>query len=198
MKYFVSVFLISIMLMSCKEDNTKHEIEIKKALKEKELVYNTINKIWSFTPKTLTPEAQNITNYWNEWRLFATELYQKPKGTIGAFQRKTKSLVQKIEVLKNTIPEKINKPQIKARLTAIITKINVLKTFMNLDRIPEKKVTTLITDLNIEINAFQDQIEEIVRRSHIIKEEGEQEMLNSLGAKPSANFQEDLNEIKTK
>jgi hypothetical protein len=44
----------------------------------------------------------------------------------------------------------------------------------------------LITDLNIELNAFQDQIEEIVRRSHIQKEEGEQEMLNLLnGSQPT-------------
>ncbi|GAW89733.1 hypothetical protein FPS14_contig00029-00011 [Flavobacterium psychrophilum] len=44
----------------------------------------------------------------------------------------------------------------------------------------------MITDLNIELNAFQDQIEEIVRRSHIQKEEGEQEMLNLLnGSQPT-------------
>ena len=125
--------------------------------------------------------------------MFTAELYQKPKGTIGAFQRKTKSLVLKAEVLNNTIPEKINKPQIKSRLMAIITKVKALHTFINLDRIPEKKVVTLITDLNIEVNAFQDQIEEIVRRSHIQREEGEQEMLNSLnGSQPT-----DTTSVKT-
>lgn len=190
MKSIISVFLMIIMIVACKEDARIHQLEIKKALKEKELVFNTINKIWVFTPKNLTPETQSIANNWNDWRLFTAELYQKPKGTIGAFQRKTKSLVQKIDVLNNTIPEKINKPQIKARLMALITKIKALHTFMNLDRIPEKKVVDLITDLNIELNAFQDQIEEIVRRSHIVKEEGEQEMLNAIGSKPSAIFEE--------
>ena len=74
---------------------------------------------------------------------------------------------------------------------AIITKVKVLRTFINLDRIPEKKVVTLITDLNIELIAFQDQIEEIVRRSHIKKEEGEQEMLNSLnGSQPTNSSSE--------
>jgi hypothetical protein len=190
MKSIISVFLMIIMIVACKDDATIHQLEIKKALKEKELVFNTINKIWVFTPKNLTPETQSIANNWNDWRLFTAELYQKPKGTIGAFQRKTKSLVKKIDVLNNTIPEKINKPQIKARLMALITKIKALHTFMNLDRIPEKKVVVLITDLNIELNAFQDQIEEIVRRSHIVKEEGEQEMLNAIGSKPSATFEE--------
>ena len=186
MKYIVSLFLLSMVLFTgCKDDDNTHELQIVKALKEKELVFSTINKTWNFVPRTLTPEAQKIANDWSNWRLFTSELYEKPKGTIGAFQRKTKSLALKAEVLENTIPERINKPQIKSRLMAIITKVKVLRTFINLDRIPEKKVVTLITDLNIELIAFQDQIEEIVRRSHIQKEEGEQEMLNSLnGSQP--------------
>ncbi|WP_394759812.1 hypothetical protein [Flavobacterium sp.] len=182
MKPIVSLFLFLIILFgSCKDDGQTRKLQVAKALKEKELVFSTINKTWNFAPRTLTPESQTIANDWNDWRLFMVELHQKPKGTIGAFQRKTKSLVQKVDVLNNTIPARINKPQIKSRLTAIITKVKVLHTFINLDRIPEKKVVTLITDLNVEVNALQDQIEEIVRRSHIQKEEGEQEMLNSVG-----------------
>ena len=192
MKYIVSLFLLSMVLFTgCKDDDNTHELQIAKALKEKELVFSTINKTWNFVPRTLTPEAQKIANDWSNWRLFTSELYEKPKGTIGAFQRKTKSLALKAEVLENTIPERINKPQIKSRLMAIITKVKVLRTFINLDRIPEKKVVTLITDLNIELIAFQDQIEEIVRRSHIKKEEGEQEMLNSLnGSQPTNSSSE--------
>ena len=187
MKPIASLILsLLILLSSCKDDDKTHELQITKALKEKELVFSTINKTWNFVPKNATPETQTITNNWSDWRLFTAELYQKPKGTIGAFQRKTKSLVLKAEALNNTVPEKINKPQIKSRLMAIITKVKALHTFINLDRIPEKKVVTLITDLNIEVNAFQDQIEEIVRRSHIQREEGEQEMLNSLnGSQPT-------------
>ena len=192
MKYIHLVFVLLLVLFSgCKEDNKKNNKQIYKARKEKELVFSTINKTWNFAPRTLSQEAQTITNNWNDWRLFTSELYQKPKGTIGAFQRKTKSLVQKVAILNNTIPEKINKPQIKSRLMAIVTKVKALHTFINLDRIPEKKVVTLITDLNSELIAFQDQIEEIVRRSHIQKEEGEQEMLNSLnGSEPTNTLPE--------
>jgi hypothetical protein len=187
MKYLVSLFLLLMVLLTgCKDDDKTREMQITKALKEKELVFSTINKTWSFAPRTLSPEAQKITNEWGDWRLFTSELYQKPKGTIGAFQRKTKGLVVKVETLNYTIPERISKPQIKSRLMAIVTKVKALNTFINLDRIPEKKVATLITDLNVELMAFQDQIEEIVRRSHIQKEEGEQEMLNSLnGSQPT-------------
>jgi hypothetical protein len=156
------------------------EKEIIKSKQEKELVFNTINKNWIFTPTTLSPESQEIINNWNDWRLFTTELYEKPKGTMGAFQRKTKALVQKAETLNNAIPLIINTTQTKSRLTAIITKVKALQNFMNLDRIPEKRVIPLISDLNIEIISLQQQIEETIQRSHIQKEEGEQEMINKL------------------
>ena len=188
---FCTYFLLLLVVFSCKDNDIVHALEIKKAMTQKELVFNTINKSWDFNAQTLSPEAQAMITNWNDYRLFTSELYQKPKGTIGAYQRKTKSLVQKVDVLYNTIPNNINKPQIRARLIAIITKVKVLHTFLNLDKIPEQKVVVLITDLNVELTAFHNQIEEIVRRGKILKEEGEQDMLNSLiTAKPSATFEE--------
>ena len=181
MKYIISFcLLLTLLLSACKDDSKTHEIEIAKAVKEKELAFNTINKTWNFAPRNLSPEAQAILSNWTEWRLFIAELNQKPKGTIGAFQRKVNILVKSGEAMNTSIPERINKPQIKSRMMALVTKIKSLDTFINLDRIPEKKIVGIITDLNTEVFAFQDQIEEIVRRNHIQREEGEQEMLNSI------------------
>jgi hypothetical protein len=186
MNYIASFSLVLLLLCSaCKDDDQLQQLQTSKATKAKEQVFNAINKAWGFTPRNLSAESQTISNNWSEWRLFLSELNQKPKGTIGAFQRKTKSLVQKAETLYNTIPQKINKPQIRSRIMAMITKIKALHTFINLDIIPEKKVVELITDLNIEVNAIQDQIEEIVRRKNIQLEEGEAEMLNSIKGKAS-------------
>lgn len=198
MKSFLAVALsFFFVVFSCKDDGEQREIEITRAKKEKELVFNNINKAWNFSQRNLTPASQTIASNWNEWRLFTDELYQKPKGTIGAFKRKTKSLVAKTEVLQSTIPEKLNKTQIKSRLSALITKVKALHTFINLDRIPEKKVLHLVSDLNLEVNAFQDQIEEIVRRSQIQLEEGEAIMIERAGGKvttPSAPVQPPLDE----
>ena len=190
--YFILYTILISILISCKDTSQEHEAEVIRAKKEKELVFSNINKAWNFNPRILTPESQSIASSWNEWRLFSDELYQKPKGTIGAFQRKTTSLVAKTEALPNTIPDRLNKPQIKARLAALITKVKALHTFISLDRIPEKKVLTLVNDLNVEVNAFQDQIEEIVRRSKIQMEEGEALMIQRVGAKKE-NTEEKLN-----
>jgi hypothetical protein len=185
MKSIVALCLsLCVIISSCKGDDKTHEIEVSKAIKEKELVYSAIYKAWNFPPRTLSTESQSISNNWNDWRLFIAELNQKPKGTIGAFQRKTKSLVQKADTLNSSIPEKLNKPQVKSRLMTLITKVKALNTFLNVDPIPQQKVVQLVTDMNVEVNAIQDQIEEIVRRGKIQLEEGEQEMLQSIKVAP--------------
>jgi hypothetical protein len=173
-------FLIFFIFFSCKEETEKHKNEILKDQKQKDLAFNEISKSWNFSKRILSPDSQKIENNWNDWRLFLAELYQKPKGTIGAFKRKSKSLVQKTESLNNAIPEKLDKPQIKSRLMAMITKVKSLNTYINIDPIPEKKLIEIINDLNMEVTAIQDQIEEIVARSNIKMEEGEKEMLNSI------------------
>jgi hypothetical protein len=168
---------------SCKEDTKVREMEILKAKKEKELVFNAIDQAWSFPARNLTPESQIIATSWNEWRLFNNELQQKPASTINAYKVKTKSLVQKADVLEGSIPTRLNKPKFKSRLAALITKLKALNMFLNIDRIPEKRVIAMVTDLNLEVNAINDQIEEIVRRSHIPLEDGEAVMIKSIGGK---------------
>jgi len=178
--------LILLFLFSaCKEDTRVREMEILKAKKEKELVFNAIDKAWNFPVRNLTPESQIIATSWNEWRLFNNELQQKPASSINAFKVKTKSLVQKADVLEGTIPTRLNKPKFKSRLAALITKLKALNMFLNIDRIPEKRVVTMVTDLNLEVNAINDQIEEIVRRSHIPLEDGEAVMIKNIGGQTS-------------
>ncbi|WP_136667554.1 hypothetical protein [Flavobacterium sp. H122] len=176
-------FLFAVILVSCKKEDRSEAVEVQRALKEKELVFNSLSKAWNFSSQQLTPESEVIVQSWNEWRLFINELNQKPKSTINAFKLKTKNLVKKADVLPSTIPNRLNKPKIKARLSALITKLKALDMFLNIDRIPEKRVIELVNDLNLEVNAFNGQIEEIVRRSKIQMEEGEVEMIKRAGGK---------------
>lgn len=186
MKSPILYSLIALFIFSaCKEDPKVREIEILKAKKEKELVFNAIDKAWNFPERSLTPESQIIATSWNEWRLFNNELRQKPAASITAYKVKTKILVQKADVLEGTIPTRLNKPKFKSRLAALITKLKALNMFLNIDRIPEKRVVTMVADLNLEVNAINDQIEEIVRRSHIPLEEGEAIMIKNIGGKTS-------------
>jgi hypothetical protein len=117
---------------------------------------------------------------WNEWRLFLNELNQKPKSTIGAFQKKAKELSKKAADLNNNIPIAYNKPEVKSRISVLISKINALNLFINLDEIPDQKVVALVAEINIQLVSLQSQLDEIVRKSTIPKEEGESDLIQML------------------
>jgi hypothetical protein len=117
---------------------------------------------------------------WNEWRIFLSELNQKPKSTIGAFQKKAKELSKKAADLNNNIPIAYNKPEVKSRIAVLISKVNALNLFINLDEIPYQKVVALVTEINIQLVSLQTQLDEIVRKSTIPKEEGESDLIQML------------------
>lgn len=177
-----ALFLSVMLIFSCKEES-EDTLVIEAYKKDKPISFKKLNDIWNFQDRTLSPESGIILANWNDWRNFTNELYRKPKGTIGAFKNKTNIIVKKVDTLKYSIPNKINKPKIKARLSAIVTKFKVLQVFMKLDYIPEARVVKTLNELNQEIYAFHDQIEEIVRRTHIQLEEGEAKMIESVGGK---------------
>lgn len=169
----VVLFLLSLLLFSCQDENRLRLIEQQKEAKKKEAIFNSINKAWVFNVRPLDPTVQGKINNWSEWRSFLTEIHQKPKATIGAFQKKAKVLSKKATELKNNIPYEFNKPQILSRITVIETKIKAMDLFINLNQIQDVKVVQSIGEINEEIASLQLQLEEIVRRSQIPREAGE-------------------------
>lgn len=172
------LLLLSLVLFSCQDENKIRYIEQQKEAKKKEVIFNNINKGWVFTIRPLDPNVQGKINNWMEWRSFLTEINQKPKSTIGAFQRKAKVLSKKSAELKNNIPYEFNKKQIISRITVIETKIKSMDLFINLNQIQDDKVVKIITEVNIEIASLQLQLEEIVRRSQIPRESGEPDFIS--------------------
>jgi hypothetical protein len=174
MKFQSLAFLfVSLFLFSCQDENKTLIIEQQKEAKKKEVIFNNINKGWIFNIRTLDPTVQGKINSWMEWRSFLTEINQKPKSTIGAFQRKSKTLSKKATELKKNIPYEFNKPQIISRITVLETKIKSMDLFIHLNQIPDSKVIKIISEVNLEIASLQLQLEEIVRRGQIPKEIGE-------------------------
>lgn len=110
---------------------------------------------------------------WDEWRNFLREINQKPKSTLSAFQKKATVLVAKSNELLMGIPDGFNKPQVRARIMVINTKLKSLDLFIHLNQIPDDKIVKLVDEINVEIDYLQLQMEEIVQRSLIPREEGE-------------------------
>ncbi|WP_344815921.1 MULTISPECIES: hypothetical protein [Flavobacterium] len=192
-----SIYLVFFMLVlaSCQNDNTTLIIEQQKEAKKKEVIFNNINRGWVFNIAPVEPITQSRINSWMEWRNFLTEINQKPKSTIGAFQKKSKALSVKVMDLNNNIPLEFNKPQVKARIAVVTTKIKSLDLFIHLNQIPDAKVVKLVGEINMEVEYLQLQMEEIVKRSLIPREDGEPDILSmkdSTRAVPSTNIDPDL------
>lgn len=191
---FTALFSLIFVLNSCKNDTEKRQIETEKDIKKKELIFSIIEKAWVFNAKPINETSRSTALAWNDWHAFLTELDQKPKKTIGAFQKKSTEISKKVMVLKDNIPLEFSNPQIKARIAVLTTKVQMLDLYIHLSNIPEQKVIDLIPEINIQLVALQNQMDKIVQKSKIPLEEGESElrmMMDSTRAIP--NVEPDLN-----
>jgi hypothetical protein len=179
---FKFVYLLSLIfvLNSCKNDTEKRLVENKRDIKKKEVIFSNINKGWVFNANPINAASQANTMTWNEWRLFLSELGQKPKRTIGAFQKKSTELSKKAMDLNNSIPIDFDKPQIKSRISVLITKVRMLDLYIHLKDIPDQKVIALIPEINTELASLQNQMDKLVRKSKIPLEEGESDLIKML------------------
>ena len=177
---FIYLFSLIFVLNSCKDDTEKRLVETKKDSKKKELIFSIIEKAWVFNAKPINETSRSTALGWNEWRLFLTELEQKPKKTIGAFQKKSTEISKKVLALNDNIPLEFAKPQIKARIAILITKVRMLDLYIHLSDIPEQKVIALIPEINIQLIALQNQMDKIVQKSKIPLEEGESDLIKMM------------------
>lgn len=182
MKYKLSYFLCLLVLMiSCKgEDNQKRIAENAKDAQKKKIIFENIKKGWDFYDEPINEATEEGVKTWNELRLFIQELAQKPKKTISAYQQKSTAISKKAMALNNNLPELFNKPQIKSRISVLITKVRLLDMFIHLDDIPDKKVVQLVGEINKELATLQRQMDIITEKSKIPVEEGEDEMRRML------------------
>ncbi|WP_300100605.1 hypothetical protein [Flavobacterium sp.] len=181
MKFKLSIlFILIFVLFSCKNEDQNRIAETQKDINKKEIIFSNIEKGWIFNanPINATSKANALT--WSEWGLFLTELNQKPKKTIGAFQKKSTELSKKAIDLNNNIPLDFNKPQIKSRISTLITKVKMLDLFIHLDNIPDKKVIVLVGEINEELVSLQKQMEKLVQKSKIPMEAGESDLIKML------------------
>jgi hypothetical protein len=181
MKYLGAIFcFLFLLLSSCKQDNQQRDAENKKATQKKEVIFKNISKSWDFYATPINTTSEQSVASWTEFRQFLDELGQKPRKTMGAFQKKATELSKKVQQLPNNIPFQFQQPQIKSRISTLITKVRLLDLFIHLDTIPAKKVIALINEINIELISLQRQMDKITEKSKIPVEEGESDMLRML------------------
>lgn len=177
---FIYLFSLIFVLNSCKNETEKRQIETEKDSKKKELIFSIIEKAWVFNAKPINETSWSTALGWKEWREFLAELDQKPKKTIGAFQKKSTEISKKVLALNDNIPLEFAKPQIKTRIAILITKVRMMDLYIHLSDIPEQKVIALIPEINTQLVALQNQMNKIVQKSKIPLEEGESDLIKML------------------
>jgi hypothetical protein len=177
MKLSLTAFLLFIFFFSCQKEDGKLLAEQINQNKKNAVIFAKINKAWSFTNPSLNSGSKEIINDWTELRNFVTELLQKPKSSIGEFQKKAKILSKKAAELNNNIPFDFDEPAVITRIGVLQTKINALNLFINLRAIPDQKIEVLIAEINYEMISLYRQMDEIVRKSEIPMEEGESDFI---------------------
>lgn len=181
MKYKIALVLLLVFILnSCQNENEKRLAENKKEAKKKEIIFNNINKEWSFIDEPINEISEKNATDWKEWGEFLKELGGKPRKTIGAFQKKAAAIAKKAMALNNNIPSQFNQPQIRSRISILITKVKMMDLFIHLQKIPDDKVTFLIGEINKELVSLQRQMDKIVEKSKIPQEEGESDFLRML------------------
>ena len=181
MKYKISLFLLLIFVLhSCQGEDERRLAENEKVAKKNEKIFNNINKAWIFIDEPINEVSEQNFREWTEWRDFLKEIGEKPKRSIGAFQKKSTAISKKALLLNNNIPAQFNQPQIKSRISILITKVKMLDLFIHLNQIPDDKVTFLIGEINKELVSLERQMDKIVEKAKISKEEGEADFLKML------------------
>jgi hypothetical protein len=176
---FCLFFYLSVFI-SCKDENSNRTNENKKAVTRNKIIFEEINKNWKFNIPLKNTSSSELTAGWNDWQLFMTSLAVKPQKTIGAFQQKAKELSTKAMALNNAIPPDLNNQPIKSRISALTTRIQMLELFINLNKIPEKKVVLIINEINMQMISLENQIAKIAIKKRIPLEEGESELKSML------------------
>ena len=181
MKLFNFFFsLIAVTLFSCNDDSEKRIAANQKEAQRVEAVFAKVSEAWHFNTQPINATSQELSVSWTAWRVFLNELSQKPKSTIGAFRKKAQTLSLRAEDMRFNIPIKYDKPEIRSRIAVLTTKIHALDLFLNLNQIDAEQVTKLISEINLHLRSLQTQLDEIVRKSRIPKEEGESDMIRML------------------
>jgi hypothetical protein len=189
MKY-LRLFILCIfpvVFLSCEDDGKAQQAEELRAQKYNDSILKIISSNWRFNVPVPNAGVQQQLANWNEWHQFKNELAQKPASTLDAYRQKTKNLAEKADQLQNNIPPVFDKPNVKSRIGVLITKVRSLYTYINLNVAQDKKVVSLINEINRETTSIQSQFDEIIRKNRIQREAGEEEMLRALDTVRMAN-----------
>ena len=175
MKYIALIVLTALSMLSCKKETTQADKPV--ATISQDSLVRSIHDKWKFTIAINNPTITKNLSNWEDWRNYVNELTIAPNPSLGNLAHKTTKLVSMVAVLKNSIPEKYNKQETKARLALLETNIQSLDMLLGLEPINIKEIHKLLANIQKNTNSIINQFNEFEVKAQIPKEIGESELI---------------------
>lgn len=173
MRHLLILLIVATLSIACKKNVADFTAINEAQAKRQDSIFQVINQKWVFQAPVTTPEVKNQLKDWKEWRDFENEITSRPLTSLSAFRKEASELALLANLLTNNIPEPFQKPEVESRIDLLMTHVNSLDMFMELDVIPEKEIALLIPNINKNYQSIADQFNEILIRKAQPKEPGE-------------------------
>ncbi len=174
MRYIFILILLATTTISCKKQTNTAVVATNKISQDS--MVKTIHAKWKFNVTVSNPAITLKLNNWEDWRNYVNELTIAPNASLRNYIHKSNTLVEKVAVLKNSIPELYNKQETKARLSLLETHIQNLNMQLELEPLNVKEINSLLASIQKSTNSILNQFNEFEIKSKIPKEVGEDQL----------------------
>lgn len=178
MKYLFILVLLATIMMGCKKE-VSAPLSVTSNVSQDSMA-KSIHQKWKFTVNVTNATVNSKLNNWEDWRNYVNELTITPNASLRNFIHKSNTLVEKVAVLKNNIPETYNKPETKARFSLLETHIQNLNMQLELEPLNLKEINILLNNIQKSTNSIINQFNEFEIKLKIPKESGEDQLIQPI------------------
>ena len=161
LKKIVRIFIIiSILSFSCNNltDEIKKENPSKKKIDYTELNFDSVHVIIN----------SNYTEEWTNYNELEEYIIQFSQKDYSSVIDNKKYLITFFNRLKNSIPESIDKPEIKSRLTVIETDFLKFESIVSNYDVDKKNIASMVKRINNSFSNLNFQIDKLIEKQQII------------------------------
>ena len=163
LKKLIKLLPVFILLLCCEESNKEEKQQINtdsKVINYSELNLESIYKIQNY----------NQIDNWMNYIELSEFIEQLNLNDFSSVIDNKKYLIRFFNVIKNTIPSDINKPEIKSRLTVIETDFLRFEAMISNYEINDRIKTKMVKKINNSFSNLNFQIDKLTEKREIIPE----------------------------
>ena len=163
MKKLIKLLPVFIVFFSCEKINTEEKQQLNtetKVINYSELNLESVYKI----------KIYNQIDKWINYIELSDFIEQLNLNDFSSVIDNKKYLIRFFNVIKNTIPNEINKPEIKSRLTVIETDFLRLEALISNYEINDKMKTKMVKKINNSFSNLNFQIDKLTEKQEITPE----------------------------